>query len=47
MAFVGCILTNKAPEIDDTKIINSNEFDPITDLSWINVEDFADELEKD
>ena len=46
-AFVGCILTNKAPEIDDTKIINSNEFDPITDLSWINVEDFADELEKE
>ena len=45
-AFVGCILINEDPKIDDKKLINSNEFDPIKELSWINIEDLANELEK-
>ena len=46
-AFVGCILINEDPKIDDKKLINSTEFDPIKELSWINIEDLANGLEKE
>jgi Zinc knuckle len=46
-AFVGCILTKKVPAINDKEKNETNEFDPIAKLSWINPIKLANQIEQE